>query len=125
MKQTINNLLEMTQFEYEMMLFGMWSRWVESVTMTEYEYQKVLCNPAVNKWYVGELKKLESAFLSIAIKYPGAGKDIYRERYNEHTFPIMNHRPMPLIKAAIKPEDKEGYGALHGIKVQSLIFNKN
>lgn len=124
MTKKVRQYLQMDAFEYDMMLFGMWMRWVENATMTEAEFQKVLANPAVNKWYITKLGEIENQFLTMASKYPDAGKDRCRQNYNEMTYALYNTYPLPLIKEAIKIEDK-GFSKLHGIKVQSLLFNQN
>lgn len=125
MRKLIQQLIQMNDHDYDMMLFGMWSRYCESVTITQLEFQKVLCNPAVNAWYLTEMSKLEVKFLEeYASQNSKPSLELIRECYNDITCEIYNYRSLPLLKEAKKCENV-GYMLLHGVKVETKIFNQN
>lgn len=128
MKELIKTLLRLDLMEvpqdYEMMLFGMWSRWCEDFSTTQLEYQKLISNPALNAWYLTELAKLEIKFVQECKKSPKTSGELTRELYNEITYEMFSIRPNILIKEAKKTQNI-GYMSLHGMRVETKIFNQN
>jgi hypothetical protein len=128
MKELIKSLLRLDLLDepqdYEMMLFGMWSRWCESFTTSQLEYQKLISSPELNSWYLTELAKLELKFVQECATSPKASRELIRESYNEITFHLFNIRPSALLKE-VKKSKTASYMSLHGIKVETKIFNQN
>ena len=54
--------LNLDQIQYEEMIFGLYARWCESVTINHKQFQTVLANAMVNKWFILELLKCEEEF---------------------------------------------------------------
>lgn len=128
MKNKVEQLLRLdlldNPVDYEEMLFGMWSRWCESVTGNSVEYQKVLANSKINNWYNCELNKLHVQFIKETTASPNASIELIRECYNDITYKMFSIFPKPLLMEAKKIEST-GYMAIHGVKIQTKIFNQN
>ena len=90
----------MTENDYEMMVFSFYGRWCESVTGNTRQYQAVLANSAINKWFLIELEKCEKEFHQMTDRYVGGNVtplDL-KKCYNECTFKIFNIRPKALLE---------------------------
>lgn len=128
MKELIQSLLRLDLMDepqdYEMMLFGMWSRWCESFATSHLEYQKIISSPEINAWYLTELAKLELKFVQECATSPMASRELIRDCYNDITFHLFNIRPDVLLKE-VKKSKSASYMTLHGIKVETKIFNHN
>ena len=121
--QTINNKLKMTSEEYELLIFGAYARWCESVTINTQEFQKVLANSAINKWFMMEYAKCEADFEQLTARYEDTDTIIandYKRCYAECTYRMFNIRPMALLNAIKKTPMK-----IDGINTHSLTFNYN
>ena len=99
MKATTQKLA-MTESEYEMMVFGSYSRWCESVTTNTRDYQSVLANSSINAWYLMELEKCESEFHQLTDRYIGSNITAldFKKCYSQCTFKLFNIRPMALLQ---------------------------
>jgi len=71
MKKTTLQKLDICPEQYESMIFNMYSNWCEGVTTNNKEYQKVLANAAVNRWFLMELSKSETQFHQLTHQYMG------------------------------------------------------
>lgn len=116
--KTITQKLKMTQAEFEEMIFGFYFRWCESVTTNPNDFQQVLANGGVNKWFLIELAKLEANFQQITARYENSDTVIttdYQKCYNECTFQMFNIRPMALLeKAKVKqPKGHKPFNQIH------------
>lgn len=121
--QTINNKLKMTPEEYELLIFGAYARWCESVTINNQEFQKVLANSAINKWYMMEYAKCEIEFNLLTARYDDTDTIVandFKRCYAECTYRMFNIRPMALLTAIKKTPIK-----INSINTHSLIFNLN
>lgn len=117
-------LLQMEPLLFEMMVFGAYSRWVESVTTNLRDYQAVLANSSVNRWYLMELEKCENEFKSRVKNYNNLSKEDYRKCYNECTFKMFNVHPKALIE--IVKIRKPSFGIIiEGLPIKTLTFNQN
>ena len=113
---TINQKLKMTPEEYEEMIFGAYARWCESVTINDREFQKVLANSGINKWYMTEYEKCEKEFDQLTRRYQDCDTVIaedYKRCYAECTYAMFNIRPMALLQIIKKSH------------VTSPVFNQN
>ena len=72
MKATTLQKLDITPEQYESMIWNLYSNWCESVSTNNREYQKVLANAAVNRWFLMELAKCEKEFHLLTDRYVGS-----------------------------------------------------
>lgn len=125
MTKTINQKLKMTPEEYEEMIFGAYARWCEGVTTNLHEFQKVLANASISKWYMTEYAKCEEGFQKITDCYVDSctARDM-QICYNNCTFQMFNIRPMALLQEINKKKSVDSI-KFHGVKVATLNFNLN
>lgn len=104
--KTITQKLNMTAADFEEMTFGFYMRWCESVTTNDSDFQEVLANAGISRWFITELAKLETKFQEMTCRYENSSTVItsdYQKCYNQCTFQMFNIRPMALLeKAKIK-----------------------
>lgn len=97
--------LEVTQEEYENMYLGAYMRWCESVCLAPSEFQNVLANASISKYYNTELAKCEAEFVKLFSRYENSetvsAKDA-KNLYCDCTFKMFNIRPMVLLSTAKK-----------------------
>lgn len=113
MSATINKKLKMSADEYEEMIFGAYARWCETVTTNAHEFQKVLANSAVNKWFLMEYAKCEKDFEQLTDRYEECETitaNDFKRSYAECTYRMFNIRPMALLNEAKK--SPKGYPVL-------------
>lgn len=107
MKKYIQELLKQTPHVYEMKNFELWFRWCQSVTAFQKEFQMVLSNPAVNRWFHAELVKQEAEFLDRVKNYPNATLQDLHEQYHACIVQLFNYYPKPLLEDIRKVAVKE------------------
>jgi hypothetical protein len=118
--RTTTQKLAMTEFDYEMMIFGFYGRWCEDVTTNMRDYQAVLANSSINAWFLMELRKCEAEFHQLTNIYDPKNLTPldYMKCYNNCTFHLFNIRPKALLEAVKTKVPK-------GIKVLTNQFNQN
>lgn len=100
MKQIIEKLgIEKENYEY--MIFCFYARWCEGVTSNTRNYQEVLANSAINRWFLIELSKLEVEFIIISNKYPNADPKDLQALYSDCTFDIFKIKPIALLNEIV------------------------
>lgn len=126
MSKTTIQKLNMTQAQYDEMMFGSYARWCESVTINNRSFQKVLANAAIARWYMTEYGKCEAEFHQLTNDYDALGIALkeYQKVYADCTFSMFNIKPSALLND-IKKTDCNSLASIHGIKVQCLTFNEN
>lgn len=100
--KTIKQKLAITPEEYEMMILDLYTRWCESVTINFLQFQQVLANAAVNKWFLIELTKCEVNFHELTERYTGSktvSTNDLLKCYRMCTDQMFNIRPMPLLES--------------------------
>lgn len=119
----------MSQFEIcktkEDLILAFWFYWVESVTRTDREFQKVSANTPVNKWFLMELSKYEAEFKTYITTYPdthGRNKDWL---WCKCVSKLMSHFPLVLLQEAKKRELKPQTTKVAGIKIEFSLTNLN
>jgi hypothetical protein len=115
---TINQKLKMTPEEYELLLFGVYARWCESVTINDREFQKVIANSGINKWFMTEYAKCEAEFVQLTQRYEECDTITaidFKKCYHECTYRMFSIRPMVLLQIIKKSE----------VLTPSRIFNLN
>lgn len=126
-KTTINQKLKMSTEEYELLIFGAYARWCESVTINAHEFQKVLANSSINKWFMTEYGKCEIDFEQLTARYSQNDTIIaedFKRCYAECTSRMFNIRPMVLLNEIKKTSTGSGL-KVNGVKIHSLTFNQN
>lgn len=117
--------LQMTSEDYENMIFGAYARWCESVTINPREFQKVIANSAVNKWYLTEYAKCEKEFNHLTDRYGNSiTTEDFKRCYSDCTYIMFNIRPTALLQE-IKKTRVVSYLKVRGMKIPSLTFNQN
>lgn len=93
--------LNLDQIQYEEMIFGLYARWCESVTINHKQFQTVLANAMVNKWFILELLKCEEEFHNLTDRYVGSptvsSKDL-QNCYNKTTYRLFSIKPAALLE---------------------------
>ncbi|MEO7977740.1 hypothetical protein [Flavobacterium sp.] len=98
--KTVKQKLDITQEQYESMIWNFYSNWCESVTLTPKEFQQVVANSAINAWFRMELTNSETEFHKLTDCYTNENvtpKDFER-CYQKCATTIFNYRPMSLLK---------------------------
>ncbi|MCV9928135.1 hypothetical protein OIU83_10750 [Flavobacterium sp. LS1R49] len=122
---TTNKKLQMSTEDYENMLLGSYARWCESVTINTREYQKVIANAKINKWYLTEYAKCEAEFNSLTQRYEKlVTAEDFKRCYNNCTYKMFNLRPSALLQE-IKKTPTVSSLKIHDVKISSLTFNQN
>lgn len=136
----INEILELSFHDYQMMLFGSYSRWCESNAKTYSnvggveteiidvkDWQLLLANSQLNNWFNIEYAKWEQEFIKLIKRYEGSEtvtvKDI-RRCYSDCTIQIFSIYPKAIVEAILKKK-KPTVLKIDGIKIQTLTFNQN
>lgn len=96
MKKTIHKL-NLTQHQFEMQLFDLYSRWCESITGNARQHQLVLANSGINAYFLEEFKKCEAEFHKCTDPYDVSTKD-YRKCFADCTIDLFNRRPSALLE---------------------------
>jgi len=108
-------------------LLAFWTYWVESVTITSREFQQVVANASVNKWFIRELAKEEIEFRLLSSNYSelaGQGKEIDL-LYVKCVSKLMSRFPQALLEAAKKRTEKPKIAKVAGIPIEFSIINQN
>ena len=123
----INEILQIPISAYEMIRFTMWQRWTESHATNPKEWQLILANSQINKWYNLEYQKCENEFVKLTRRYQGSPtvrpEDISR-CYNDCVLKMFSLFPQPLLEEAKHRETVDTI-QVAGIKIQTQLFNLN
>jgi hypothetical protein len=120
------NELQLSQTKTDFLL-SFWIYWVESVTITSREFQQVLANAPINKWFLMELRKEETEFRFLSSGYSqlvGQGKEI-DFLYVQCVSKLMSRFPLALLANAKKREQKPQTTKVSGIRIETSILNQN
>lgn len=121
---TTTEKLNLTPAEYENLVFGAYARWCESVTINAIEFQKVLANAAINKWYMMEYAKCEKEFHQLTGRYDNLTANDYQMCYNDCTYKMFNIRPTALLES-IKKTQVYSNLRVQGVKIFNNAINQN
>lgn len=116
MKTTIQKLA-ITPEQHESLVWNIYNNWCESVSTTAIEYQQVLANAAINRWFMLELIKCESEFHVLTDRYVDdnvTAKDM-KKCYNDCVFNLFNIRPMALINNIVKSKPIKGFRVFNAL----------
>lgn len=109
MKTTIQKLA-ITAEQYESLIWDLYSKWCESVSIGTLEYQQVLANAAINRWFLLEHQKCEVEFHKLTDRYVYSNvtaKDM-EKCYKDCMFYLLSIRPMALLSQIKKPKTNKG-----------------
>ena len=104
--------LDICPEQYESMIFNLYSNWCETVTINNKEYQKVLANTAINRWFLMELTKCEAEFHQRTDRYVGSNLTSldFNNCYRDCMYKLNNIRPKALLNEVKK--SPKGYPVL-------------
>jgi hypothetical protein len=105
----------------------LWLHWSESVTINDREFQKVIANTSVNKWFLNFIAKEEIEFKTLAAEYSelaGQGEEIDK-LYVKCVSKVMSRFPQALLEKAKKREIKPQTTKVEGRKIEFSIINQN
>ena len=102
MKKIIRELLNQSPEHYELKTFELWFKWCQSVTGKQNEFQMVLCNTGINKWFHAELVKQEAEFLERVKNYPNATLQDLHQQYHACIVQLFNISPRALVQEVFK-----------------------
>ena len=101
-RQNIHEHLGLTEKGYYEQYFERYSNWCESVSLTLLEYQKILANSQVDKWYNTQFSKCENEFLQIIKEYPNSTIESKKQCYDQCVVRLFSIFPKPIIDEAKK-----------------------
>ncbi len=101
----IHELLKMTVHQYEMMLWGLWLEWCRKKAYTDHQVQILMCNPALHKWWEGNLEIVEAEFRQEIAPYAAvtSAKDAHK-LYLKNAAKLAFYYSTPLITRALAPK---------------------
>lgn len=108
-------------------LLAFYIYWCENISTNAREFQKVLANASINKWFFVELQKLENEFKHLASMFPELQNSATEmDRLHAQCFlPLMSIHPQALVNNAKKREIKAKPIAMPGILIESSILIQN
>jgi hypothetical protein len=106
--KTINQKLVITPEQYESIIWDLYSKWCQSVSITTREYQQVLANSAINGWFLMELSKCEKEFHTLTDRYTHTSvtEVDFANCYSNCVQKLFNIRPMALLSKIVKSKLK-------------------
>lgn len=99
--------------------------WSESVTISCREFQQVLANKSISKWFLMELSKHENEYDFLIKNYATASIENRTELYIKCILPLFSKFPKPLLDEAKKRIEKPSTIIVEGIKIEYSIINQN
>jgi len=108
--KTILQKLDITQDQYETLVWNFYRNWCDSVSISTIEFQQVLSNSAINRWFMLELQKCEAEFHSLTDRYTDSNVSAQdmEKCYKSCAFKLFNIRPMALLNHIVKPKTVKG-----------------
>jgi hypothetical protein len=111
-------ILQMSDHQYEMLLFDIWFNWCLKRAIDDIEFQALISNPAINTWFCNEIEFHESQFINrITPMFGSASKGEIIKCYRTTVERIYNHWPKPVIDRVRKQ--------VHKIDTSPLTNNMN
>jgi len=109
MKTTIQKLA-ITPEQHESLIWNLYENWCESASIGTIEFQQVLANSAINRWFLLELQKCEAEFHKLTDRYIDSNvtaRDM-EKCYKDCAFHLFSIRPMALLNQISKPKINNG-----------------
>ncbi|MDN3672647.1 hypothetical protein QWY99_06210 [Flavobacterium branchiarum] len=108
--KTVIKKLNITQDQYESMIWNFYNNWCESVSITTLEYQQVLANSSINSWFRMELTNCEIEFHKLTDRYTQTSvtaRDL-EKCYHDCLMYLFNYRPMSLLSQIKRSKTPQG-----------------
>lgn len=106
-------------------ILSFWMYWAQSVTVNSREFQQVIANARVNKWFLHELQKEEAEYNALVERYNNITQTDKETLYVKCVFKLLSRFPMALLVLAKKRELKPRTTKVSGIKIEFSIINLN
>ncbi|MEO2080641.1 MAG: hypothetical protein ABGW88_13855 [Leeuwenhoekiella sp.] len=98
-------LLQLSQNNYELLIFAIWLEYCESKTYSPEQLQALAGNNPLFQWWLNSLRGLEDEFRIDAFPYRDTmSKSDAEKLYRKHTEKLKRYYSTPLIKRALTPE---------------------
>lgn len=112
---------------YEDFVLAFYMYWCENISINAREFQQVLANAPINKWFLIELTKLENEFKYNASQYPQLQNDaVEMDNLQARCYiPLMSRHPQALVNDAKKRELKAKTTAMPGTLIESSLLIQN
>jgi|SRR3970040_2340221 len=120
LKQLFDQNLTTEEFTLELYL-----AWAQTVTMTSREYQQVIANSSVCKWFMSEIAKNQKEYEYLIRNYRNATPEDRVELYIKCVYPIFSKFPQALLQDAKKRTLKPKTTKVAGINIEFSITNLN
>jgi hypothetical protein len=120
------NELELSKTKSDFIL-SLWLHWAESVTITSREFQQVIANASVNKWFLNFIGKEEIEFKTLSARYSelvGQSEEIDK-LYVKCVSKVMSRFPQALLEQAKRRIVKPQTTKVEGRKIEFSIINQN
>ncbi|WP_395060059.1 hypothetical protein [Flavobacterium sp.] len=126
-RQSIHEHLGLTLEGYETQYFERYSNWCESIVLTLLEYQKVLANSKVNKWYNTEFEKCETEFLHLIKEYPKTSIESKKQCYDECVVRLFSIFPKAILDDVKKrePVNQRAMMTIGVVKIEPQFLTLN
>lgn len=106
-------------------LLQFWLYWVQSVTLTQREFQQIASNSAVNIWFMEFIGKEEKEFRVLASRYSTIEGEAIDKLYIDCVVKVMSRFPQALLQDAKRRTEKPVVSKFMGIKVEISTLNQN
>jgi hypothetical protein len=124
---TTTQKLNLTPEELEAIFYIKYAKWCTSVTLNNLEFQKVLANAKINRWFRMEYAKCEAEFELLTNRYEDSltvsSRD-YTQCYDACLDHLYNIRPTAMLQE-IKKTKFSAVMDIMGFLVPSLTFRSN
>lgn len=116
--KTVIQKLDITEEQYESIIWIFYSNWCESISTNLKEFQQVLASAPINAWFRMELTKREAEFHELTNRYtnPNVTAKDFEKCYRNCLISLFNIRPMALLNQIKKTKPQ-------GIKVFTVTQN--
>jgi hypothetical protein len=109
----------------ECFMFSLWQFWCDSVTANTREFQQVLANRPVNKWFLTELKKEEDECEKLLLSYTNVSQSDRNRLYLKCIYKLFSRFPQSLLENAKKRQEKPQATKVAGHRIEFSIINQN
>jgi hypothetical protein len=105
--------------------FALYMLWSESVTINSREFQQVMANKSISRWFMMELTKQEAEYELLIKRYPVAISEDSIKLFLDCVFKLFSRFPKTLLEAAKKRETKPITIKVTGVRIEYSIVNWN
>lgn len=123
--KAIYKILGITQQQYEDIVLQLFIKWSQQQCVRCTDWQKLIANSSINKWFLSELQHLENNFKDEIKGYINAthiDRAEFQNIYISCTKPILKLYPKPLIEQARKGKECKTFETYEGVKVFNYLL---